>query len=298
MIVSLTIPVFAGEVEEDYLDFAANYCVTGDYKQAMDYLDKILLINPDNKQAQDLKRGLTHIISADKKTYVTAVNPLVKQSQEYKRIGNEDDEYSALVSGTSTQNAYLAYYYLGNFYRDRHDYVKALDAYNAAASARSDFAPAYLASGITLFEAGHYQSALNPLDKYLTFASDDDLAYAIKSRAEFQLGMMDLAKADNDKAIHLNDCSDYQFDRAKLLYKSGDFSGAKALFTKLLSNIQTSKIYEYLGYCDYALGDYMSALMNIDKAIILSDDDKFLEDKYTEIKEMLESNQNAQTQNY
>jgi len=49
-----------------------------------------------------------------------------------------------------------------------------------------------------------------------------------------------------------------------------------------------------MGFCDLAMNDYMSALMNIDKAIILSNDDEFLENKYNEIKRILESNQNAQ----
>lgn len=45
-----------------------------------------------------------------------------------------------------------------------------------------------------------------------------------------------------------------------------------------------------MGLCDYAMGDYMSALMNIDKAFILSDDDEYLQNKYNEIKEILEKN--------
>ena len=50
-----------------------------------------------------------------------------------------------------------------------------------------------------------------------------------------------------------------------------------------------------MGYCDIALEDYMSALMNINKALILSDDDEFLEIKYNEIKDILEKNQDEQT---
>ena len=64
----------------------------------------------------------------------------------------------------------------------------------------------------------------------------------------------------------------------------------------LLSDIQTSKIYEYMGLCDIAKQDYMSALMNIDKAIILSDDDEYLENKYNEIKEILENNNEKDVQ--
>jgi len=298
LILFCSLPIWADEIEEDYLDIAAGYCISGDYSSAMEYLDKILQINPDNKSVQDLKKGLAHVMSGDKKSYIDGVNPYIKQAQEYKGNGNEQGEYSSLMAGTKAENAYLAYYYLGTFYRNKNDYLRAIDSYNSALSLRPDFAQAYLASGITLFYAGKYEAAINPLDKYLTFVPDDDFAYAIKSRAEFQLGLMEQSQADNTKALSLNDCPEYRFDKAKLLYKSGDFQGAKTLFTELLSDIQTSKIYEYIGYCDYAMENYMSALMNIDKAIILSDDDEFLENKYNEIKGILESKQDAQTQTY
>lgn len=294
--VSCYVPVFANEIEEDYLDMAANYCVIGDYNSAMEYLDKILTINPDNQQVIDLKKGLAHVIAQDKKTFVTSVNPLIKQAQEYKRVGDEQMELSTLNEAASSQNAYLAYYYLGNFYRDKNDYMKALDAFNSALSARADFAQAYLSTAITLYDVGRYDAVINPIDKYLTFVPNDDLAYAVKSRAEFELGMLEESKADNEKAIEINNCPEYQFDKAKILYKSGDYKGAKNIFTELLPDIQTSKIYEYMCYCDYAMLDYMSALMNIDKAIILSDDDEFLQNKYNEIKGILESGSNEQTQ--
>ena len=285
-------PVFADEIEEDYLDIAADYCIKGDYNSAMNYLDKILTINPESKKVADLKMGLSHIIAQDKKSYVSRVNSYIKQAQEYKRQGNESMELNSLLDGSQSRNGYLAYYYLGNYYRDHLEFDKAIDAYNSAVSAKPDFAQCYLASAITLFDAGKYTSVINPIDKYLTFQPDDDLAYAMKSRVEFQLGMLEQAKADNDKAIELNNCPEYQFDRAKILYKSGDFKAAKDLFTKVLPSIQTSKIYEYMGYCDYELKDYLSALNNIDKAIILSNDDEYLENKYNEIKKLLENSSN------
>ncbi len=164
-----------------------------------------------------------------------------------------------------------------------------------ALSAKPDFAQAYLASAVTLFDVGRYEAVINPIDKYLTFNPNDDLAYAVKSRAEFEMGMLEESRADNEKAIQINDCPEYQFDRAKILYKSDAFKAAKDIFTELLPDIQTSKIYEYMGYCDIALEDYMSALMNINKALILSDDDEFLEIKYNEIKDILEKNQDEQT---
>ena len=291
--VMVSMPAIADEIEDDYIDMAASYCISGDYSTAMSYLDKLLRINPDNKKVLDLKKGLTHIISRDKKSFISAVNPFVKEAQEYKRLGNEQMEYTSLANGTQGENAYLAYYYLGNFFRDRNNYEKAIDAFNSAVSSKPGFAQGYLALGITQYDMGRYNSALNPIDKYLTFNPDDDLAYAIKSRIEFQLGLLTESKTDNDKAISLNDCPEYQFDRAKILFKNRQFKEAKDLFTKILPSIQTSKIYEYMGYCDLELGDYVSALNNIDKALILSNDDEYLENKYNEIKQLLESGNNG-----
>ena len=289
-VICFNLPVFSNEIEEDYFDMAASYSAEGDYASAMQYLDNILRINPSNTQAQDLKRGLTHVMSKDNRTFVSSVNPMVKQAEEYRKIGDDDKELSSLLQGTQTNNAYLAYYYLGNFYRRNHQYSKAIDAFNSSVSARPNFAQSYLAQAIVLNEIGEYNSAINPIDKYLTFNPKDDLAYAVKSRAEFSLGRLDEARADNDKAIELNDCPEYQFDRAKILYKYGNYEESKKIFNSLLQDIQTSKIYEYMGLCDYSAGNYTSALSNIDKAIILSDDDEYLENKYNEIKKILEQN--------
>lgn len=290
----VALPAFSDDLTEDYLDIAANYCVMGDYSSALVYLDKILEFNPNNKEAQDLKKGLQHVINQDKKSYVTGVNSTIKEAMDYKQSGNERLEYDALLRSTKQQNAYLGYYYLGNYFREKNEYMKALDAYNNSVSQKPDFAQAYLSTAITLFDVGRYEAVINPIDKYLTFDSKDDLAYAIKARAEFELGRLDDAKADNEIAIRINNCPEYQFDKAKILYKSGNYQLAKTLFKELLPYIQTSKIYEYLGYCDFEMKDYMGALMNIDKAIILSDDDLYLENKYNEIKNLLEKSQNEQ----
>ena len=123
-----SVPVMSNEVEDDYFDIAANYCVFGNYNSAMEYLDKILTINPNNQRAMDLKKGLTHVISGDKSSFVEGVNPLIKQAMEYKRTGDEQAELRTLVQATQGNNSYLAYYYLGNLYRLKKDYQHALDA--------------------------------------------------------------------------------------------------------------------------------------------------------------------------
>lgn len=289
---SCFIPALASEIEDDYLDIAANYCVVGDYNSAVQYLDKILKINPSNKHAMDLKNGLNHVISKDNKSFIDNVSPLVRQAMEYKRIGDETKEWDTLVKATGDNNAYLAFYYLGNFYRSKNEYKNALNAYNKASSAKNDFAPAYLGTAIVLFEIGQFNSAINPLDKYLTFNPEDDLAYAMKSRAEFELGMLTQAKTDNDIARELNDCPEYKFDQAKILYKLGSYQDALKIFKNLLNDIQTSKIYEYMGLCNIELNNYSQALTDFDRAILLSNDDKYLEMKYNEVKQLLENKNN------
>ena len=294
VIVSIcSIPCYSSEIEEDYFDIAANYCVVGDYNSALQYLDKILRINPSNKRAMDLKNGLNHVILKDNKSFIDNVSPLVRQAMEYKRVGDETKEWNTLVKATEASNSYIAYYYLGNFYRSKKEYKSALNAYNAAVSARSDFAPAYLGSAIVLYEMGQFRSVIDPIDKYLTFNPDDDLAYAMKSRAEFELGMLSQAKDDNDLARKLNTCPEYQFDRAKILYRQGLYGEALNIFKSILNDIQTSKIYEYMGLCDMSLGNYLSALTNFDRAILLSNDDEYLEMKYNEAKLLLERNNEA-----
>ena len=292
IISGLMLPVAANEIEDDYLDIAANYCVVGDYNSAMKYLDKILQINPSNKHAADLKSGLNHVITKDNKSFIDNVSPQVRQAMEYKRIGDETREWNTLVKATEDNNSYLAYYYLGNFYRSKQEYKNALNAYSAASSARTDFAPAYLGTAIVLYEMGQYNGVLNPADKYLSFNPDDDLAYAIKARAELELGMINEAQYDNETAITINNCPEYQFDRAKILYKQGSVKEAKKLLENLLGDIQTSKIYEYLGLCDLALGNYSNAVTDFDRAILLSNDDPRLEMKYNEAKQLLENKNN------
>ena len=287
-------PAFSNEIEDDYFDIVANYCVVGDYGSAIEYLDKIIQINPNNQKAYDLKRGLSHVIAGDKTSFVENVNPYIKKAMEYKRVGDEQAELNALIEGTQAPNGYLAYYYLGNLYSSKNAYKHALDAYNASSSARTDFAPAYLSSAILLYEMGKYESALNPLDKYLVLNPNDDLAYAIKSRAEFALGMLAQAKRDNAVALTINNAPEYQFDKAKILYKQGAYQDAKDIFKSLLKNMQTSKLYEYMGLCDYALKDYYAALNDFDKAILLSNDDEYLEARYNEIKAILENRQNEE----
>ena len=67
------LPVMADEIEDDYLDIVADYCLTGDYNSAMTYLEKILSINPNNQHILDLKKTiikLSHFYKLKNITYL------------------------------------------------------------------------------------------------------------------------------------------------------------------------------------------------------------------------------------
>ena len=48
-----------------------------------------------------------------------------------------------------------------------------------------------------------------------------------------------------------------------------------------------------MGLCDLALNDYTQAVTDFDRAILLTNDDEYLEMKYNEAKQMLESKNNG-----
>lgn len=283
------LPVFSNELEEDYFDIASNYCVLGDYSQAIEYLDKILDINPRNSKAINLKNKLVYFSKETQQNNHNFLNPKIKESLEYKKSGNLKSEYNALNSSLGDKDSFISLYYLGNFYREINDYTKAIEAFNKAIETNQNFLPAYLSCAILNYETGNYKAAKSLLDKYTVLNPNDDLGFAMKARTEFELGLINEAKTDNDKAISLNNNPEYQFDKAKILYKLGDYQKAKSIFSSLTKDINISKIYEYMGLCDMETQNYSSALLNIDKALLLSDNDKYLENKYYEIKNRLEN---------
>ncbi len=288
-ILILSLPVLANEMEEDYLDIASNYCVLGDYGSAISYLDKILEINKGNTRIQGLKYGLSGIIYRTHQNHASSITQGMQESMRFKRDGDIKSEYASLVNAINYNHSYMDYYNIGNFFVEVGERQKALQAFDKAIEAKTNFAPAYLSKALVLFDEKNYLAALPMIEKYVLLNSNDDLGYAIKARIEFELEMYDKAKISNNQAIKLNNCPEYQFDRGKILYKTGAYSLAKNTFEGIVKDVQTSKIYEYMAMCDMAMQDYSKAFVNIDKALLLSINDKSLESKYNEIKYKLEN---------
>lgn len=277
--------VCANEVTEDYFDIATNYCTYGKYNDAMTYIDKILQIDPSNQEAKDIKSMLQRVMSANSLSYLETTDSKVKQAFTFKKQGNKQKEIAALAAG---QNDFWANYFLAKIYQNNKDYKNAVSCYQKAISLKPNFSQGYLGLAKTYIAIGEFQNAIDVLNKYISYNKEADIAYALRAKAQMNLNHIIEAQDDVNTAINIDENLSYLLIEAEILYYKGDYENARDKLNLLSKNVQTSEVYKYIGLCDYALKDYSSALLNLDKAIILSDEDKSLETTYNDIKALLD----------
>lgn len=275
----------ANEVTEDYFDIATNYCTYGKYNDAMTYIDKILQIEPSNQDAKDIKSMLQRITSANSLSYLEAADSKVKQAFTFKKQGNKQKEIAALAAG---QNDFWSNYFLAKIYHNNKDYKNAVSCYQKAISLKPNFSQGYLGLANTYIAMEEFQNAIDVLNKYISYNKEADIAYALRAKAQMNLNHIIEAQDDINTAINIDENLSYLLIEAEILYYKGDYENARDKLNLLSKNVQTSEVYKYIGLCDYALNDYSSALLNLDKAIILSDEDKSLETTYNDIKALLD----------
>ena len=272
--------VFASEVVEDYFEIATNYCIEGNYNEAANYLDKILLIEPDNKTVNDLRNGLRQILQGKNTSFILPKSNAVKQAVNYKKSGNKQGELTALTAA----NDYWAYYFLAQYYRQNKDYNQAISYFIKSVNVKPSFNQCYLEIAVCHFELGNFQQAVTYLNQYLKVNPQDDFAYALKARSEANMNNNDVALSDILTAIALENSIDNRFLEGKILYNMKRYEQAKDKLEKLTEEIQTAEIYKYIGLCYAGLGNYSEALNNLDKSILLFEDDKTVNAKYNELK--------------
>lgn len=219
--------VMANEITEDYFDIASNYVTYGNYNEAIEYLNKIIELEPQNTEAKNLK------------------NTLLK-------IKND------------------------NFPKSKTTVIK------------SGYAQSELAQAKLYLSQKNYPNAIAILDKFISINPNADIAYALRAEAYMNINNLQAAQNDIKKALGIDENISYLLTEAKILYYSGKYEEAKIKLNILVRNVQTSEVYKFLGLCDYAENNFSSALLNINKAIILSDDDKSLNSTYNNIKNMLD----------
>ena len=277
--------VCASEITEDYMDIATNYCTYGKYSDAINYIDKVLKLEPLNSEAKELKNTLLRITNPNIQSYLTSTNQILNQAQNYKNKGNRAAQMQIL---SSMPNDYWANYFLAELNREDNNFDNAVFYYRKAIELKPNYSQSYLGLGKTYLDNKEFQNAVDMFSKYLTYNKNSDIAYALRADAYLNMNYIIEAEEDIKKALKIEENISYLLIEAKILYYKGNYDEARQKLNILSRNVQTSEVYKYLGLCDYAQSDYRNALLNLDKAIILSDDDKELISTYNNVKMMLD----------
>ncbi len=280
------LPCRADEVTEDFLDIAADYCVQGNYAEAVNYVNKAIAHEPDNPDLVTIKNGIYRIQDPTAQSYLTENNPQVKAAEEFRKAGNEEKEMQALLAGAEAKNPW-ATYYLAEFYRKKKQFNTALNYYDKTLELKQGFAQCYLGITLTLIEMNNYEAAMNAIAYYLDRCPKSDLGYALRADINLHLKNYVDAEADIITALSISNDIDYQLLEGEILYHRGSYKAAKEKLEKLTQTVKTAELYKYLGLCDYQLKDYNNALLNLNNSIILSDDDIEVKNKYNEVKDKL-----------
>lgn len=284
MIFSFNPPaVFANEMIEDYLDIASSYAVSGNYASAMDYIDKILSIEPYNKDIASLKITLKNMQNGTMPSPFVAENKNLSLAQNAKLTGNKMAEMQYLTQAASS-GGYWANMFTGDFYRKNKQYNKAIPYYQKALNSTTQYSTPLLYLGICYFEMKNFNEAFPILTQFIAYNQQESYAYAMRARVLTELGRYNDAETDIVTAIALEDTIEYRYLEGLILFKRGNYKKAQTTLEKIANEVQTSDIYKFLGLSYYATGDLNNALLNLDKAILLSNDDKEIQAKYNEIK--------------
>lgn len=277
------ISVCANEITEDYFDIATNYCIYGKYTDALNYTNKILQIEPYNQDAKDLKNTLLRITNPNIDSYLTSTNPNLYNAFKYKKNGNRKMFIQTLEQG----NDYWSNYFLAEYYSENSNFLKAEEYYKRAIMLKPNHSQSYLGLGKCYIELNDWQKAVDTLTKYLEFNKNSDIAFALRAQAYMNMNYLNDAQNDIQRALAVEQNISYLLLEAKILYYSGNYDEARAKFNIISRMVQTSEVYKYIGLCDWAQHDYNNAFLNLDKAIILSDDDKNLYSTYNTVKNIL-----------
>jgi len=285
---ALILPAKANEIIDDYMDIISNDCILGDYQDAVKYLDKIIRLTPNNQEYKKLKDLLYQLGTTNQKSFISGYNPELDKAFRAKLAGDRIGEENALKLATHGGN-FWAYAYLGDYFRESGKYEAAIDSYLRAYELQPSFTQALLAIAVCYLEAGQYEMVNEPIRRFLYHNQQSDTAYAIRAKAYMMLGQFVDAETEIVTALALNNDLEYKLLHGIILTKKGNYPKAINVLNEVAGEIQTSDVYKYLGFCYLGIKDYNNAMLNMDKAIILSEDDTELKTKYNETKAIIKN---------
>lgn len=251
-----------------------------EYDTAIEYFYKSVTLNKNNAQAYNnlamsywckgnapLTIKYFKKANSIKKCYT---QPLVNLSNIYKQLGDSANQFYYLQKAIKyNNNDYLAYYWLGDYYRVLDKYPQAIQNYKEVVKINPKFSQVYLNLGICFFETEEFNYAILALSQYREFYPDSDFAFYLMSKAYLALCHYEDAKTYIQKAVEIRNNDEYQFELAKIDYNLQDYQEALDIFQNLLKECDNAEYFNYVGLCNYKLKNIDAAIVNFNKAIDL-----------------------------
>ncbi|MBQ0043209.1 MAG: tetratricopeptide repeat protein [Lachnospiraceae bacterium] len=271
----------------------------GEYDAALSCFDEAEAAG-ENKELILRGRGIAYIGKTD---YASAIDSLTSALSE--------------CDGNLTDLEYDINYYLATAYYKSGAYEDAYTAYSAILALKSSEADSYYLRGCCSLAMNNYELAVSDFDKAVNSDSKNCSLYinifrALSDNGHADIGMEYLEKAMNNGSKTMSD-----YDRGRICYYMGDYENAcsyldnanknnsseevvlalgqsyeatgdinfaASIYTNYLSsNGDSASIYNQLGLCRLATGDYDAALSSIESGIAMNDADVMQTLKYNEI---------------
>lgn len=219
--------------------------------------------------------------------------------------------------GTLTELEYDINYYLATAYYKSGDYLSAFHTYSAILALKPKEEKAYYLRGIAAISMGYHDQAVSDFDKAVSLNKNNysmyiDIYLILDKYGYSQEGQTYLENAmsagsrsmsDYDKGRICYYMGDYEnactyldnankastnetivLELGKAYEATGDVNFAASIYVNYLSNYgESAPIYNQLGTCKLATGDYQAALNAIESGIAMNNMDVMQTLKYNEI---------------
>ena len=231
------------------LDLALEYENNNDFKGAIQVLEMLLSISPDNES------GIYEIAYC------------------YEKIGDFDkciDYYTKYIS--NNPYSFTAWYNLGNIYFLKKNIEKALWAYDYAVIINDNFSSAYFNMGNTYMQVEKFDEAIEVYEKCLEIDPEDDLATCYLGEALERLGKLEEALTYYEKSVSLNpQLSDGYIGIGIIKDLNGETAKSISYFQKAISlQNENDNYYLVLGEALYKLERYVESELHLERSLQLN----------------------------
>lgn len=286
---------------EYYNSKGQEFYIKKEFDKAIKYFYKA--INADNKNAKAynnlgtvylLKRNNSAAVAFFKKANAldkTFTQPLVNLAMLYKQTGKSQKQlYYLNAAIKANPKDFMAYYSLGDYYRDKLDYDNAISYYKETIKISPQFAQTYLDLAVCFYETKQYNYALIALAQYKELYPDSDYDYYLTAKTNYALEKYDDAKANIEKAISINNTNEYQLELAKIEFNLQNFREAMKILHNIGTDNDNTEVTNYMALCDFYLYKPDDGIDILNAAIVKHPDDKSLYLTKLKLYELLQDN--------